>query len=75
MSKTTPNRLQTDWESVQRFVKTEWPLLTDFDLKEIDGEYDRLVLKIKELYHGPAWITQEAGIKDKLQNFLNSLSS
>lgn len=71
--KTTPNRLQTHWELVKEFVQKEWPRITDFDLQEIDGEYDRIVLKIKELYNGPAWITQEAGIKDRLQKFVNGL--
>ncbi|MDO8462157.1 MAG: hypothetical protein Q7S98_04785 [Deltaproteobacteria bacterium] len=71
--KTTPNRLQTHWELVKEFLQKEWPRITDFDLQEIDGEYDRIVLKIKELYDGPIWITQEAGIKDRLQKFLNGL--
>ncbi|MDO8644357.1 MAG: hypothetical protein Q7S00_05265 [bacterium] len=73
MIQTTPNRLQTHWNKVQKFIKTEWPRLTDYDFEQIDGEYDRLILTIKKLYGGPAWITQEAGIKTKLQKFLNSL--
>lgn len=69
----TPNRLQTHWPLVQQFIQKQWPRINRFDLEQIDGEYDRLILKIKELYGGPAWITQEAGIKTRLQKFLNQL--
>ncbi|MBI2982272.1 MAG: hypothetical protein HYY44_08305, partial [Deltaproteobacteria bacterium] len=50
--------------------KQEWPSLTEVDLEEIDGEYDRLIHKIKEIYRGPDEITQEAAIKGKIKNFL-----
>lgn len=47
--------------------------MMDVDIEEIDGEYDRLIRKIKDLYEGPEEITQEAAIKGKIQRFLNDL--
>ena len=68
-----PNRMQLHWGSVRGFLQREWPELTDQDLEEIDGEYDRLLQKIREIYGGPDEITQEAALKDKLQRYLNRL--
>jgi uncharacterized protein YjbJ (UPF0337 family) len=68
-----PNRMQRHWENVRRFLKKEWPKLTDVDLEEIDGEYDRLIRKVKELYGGGEEIMQEAAIKGKIQRYLNEL--
>lgn len=65
--------MQSHWDETKPFLKREWPRLTDWDLEEIDGEYDRLIHKIKEVYGGPEEITQEAAIKSKLQRFLKSL--
>ncbi len=45
----------------------------EVDLEEIDGEYDRLIHKVGELYGGGAEIQTEAGIKGKIQRFLNEL--
>ena len=73
MSATMPNRMQRHWDEVRSFLKREWPRLTDFDLNEIDGEYDRLVKKVRELFGGPVEITQESFIRDKVQRFLNNL--
>lgn len=69
----TPNRMQRHWETMVPFLKREWPLLTEVDIEEIDGEYDRLIHKIKELYDGSQEIMQEAGIKGKLQRYLNQI--
>ncbi|MBI2067201.1 MAG: hypothetical protein HYW02_00205 [Deltaproteobacteria bacterium] len=63
--------MQEHWEEVRAFLKREWIHLTEVDLDEIDGEYDRLIRKIKEIYKGADEITQEAAIKSKLQRFLN----
>ena len=68
-----PNRMQRHWGPVKFLLQREWPLLTDVDLEEIDGEYDRLIHKIRELYGGPTEITQEAAIKGKIQGYLNDL--
>jgi len=70
---TTPNRMQRHWDLVQGFLRREWPRLTDVDLEEIDGEYDRLIHKVKELYGGGDEIQIEAGIKGKIQSYLNDL--
>jgi hypothetical protein len=70
---TTPNRLQSHWGEVQLFLKSTWPRLTDVDLEETEGRYDRLIHKIKLLYGGGQEIQIEAGIKTKLQKYLNSL--
>ncbi len=67
----TDNRIQTHWNEVKSFLKREYPRLTEIDLEDIDGEYDRLIHKVKELYGGNVEIMQEARIKGKLQHFLN----
>lgn len=69
----TKNRMEKYWEAVVPFLKREWPKLTDVDVEEIDGEYDRLIHKIRELYDGSEEIMQEAKIKGKIQIFLNDL--
>lgn len=63
--------MQEHWEEVKKFLKQEWPKLTDVDLEEIDGEYDRLITKIKEIYGGPEEITQEAAIKGKIKRIID----
>ncbi len=69
----TPNRMQKHWDAVKPYLKREWPRLTDVDLEQIDGEYDRLIGKVHELYRTGDEIQIEAGIKGKLQRFLNGL--
>ena len=71
----TPNRMQQHWNAVQAYLKRTWPRLTDVDLEEIDGEYDRLIGKVRELYRTGDEIQIEAGIKGKIQRFLNELES
>lgn len=71
----TPNRMQEHWDAVKPYLKREWPRLTDVDLEQIDGEYDRLIRKVRELYRTGAEIQIEAGIKGKLQRYLNELES
>ena len=73
MRSTTPNRMQRHWDAVKPFLQKEWPKLMEVDLEEIDGEYDRLIHKVGELYGGGAEIQTEAGIKGKIQRFLNDL--
>lgn len=68
---TTPNRLEEHWEEAKLFLRQEWPRLSEVDLEEIQGQYDRLIGKIRELYGGNAEIMQEAAIKGKLQRFFN----
>ncbi len=71
----TPNRMQRYWEVIVPFLKREWPRLTDVDIEEIDGEYDRLIHKIWELYDGPQEIMQEAVIKGTIQRYLNDVET
>lgn len=73
MPRTMPNRMQVHWDEAKRFLKREWPRLTEVDLDVVEGEYDRLIRKIKEIYRGPDEITLEATVKGKLQRFLNRL--
>lgn len=70
---TMPNRMQLHWEDAKRFLRREWPRLAEVDLEEIDGEYDRLIHKVKELYGGGDEIQQEAAIKGKIQRLLNEI--
>ncbi len=73
MNRTTPNRMQEHWETVRPFLQREWPRLTEADLDEVAGQYDRLIHKIKRLYHGGEEIMLEAAIKSKLQRFFNQV--
>ena len=73
MFTTTPNRIQKHWDLVKTYLRREWPRLSDVDLEEIDGEYDRLIHKLRELYRSGDEIQIEAGIKGKLQRYLNQL--
>ncbi len=75
MPGTTANRLQTHWGEIQPFLKQEWPRLTQVDLDEINGHYDRLIQKIHELHGGGQNIQIEGGIKTKIQNYINALES
>ncbi len=68
-----PNRMQVHWEQVKDFLKREWPDLVEADLVEIDGEYDRLINKLREIYRLGDEIQIEAAIKGKIQRFLNKL--
>jgi uncharacterized protein YjbJ (UPF0337 family) len=38
------------WEQIRGKIKKNWGKLTDDDLKQIDGDKDRLVGKLKEKY-------------------------
>ena len=73
MPPTTPNRMQRHWEAVKSLLKKDWPKLTEVDLEEVDGEYDRLIHKVRELYGGGEEIQIEAAIKGKIQRFLNEI--
>ena len=63
--------MQEYWEKARPFLKREWPLLTEVDLDEIGGQYDRLITKLYEIYRGRVEIMKEAAVKGKLQKFLN----
>ncbi len=75
MAAAIPNRMQRHWSETRNFLQREWPRLTDVDLDEIDGEYDRLIHRIRQLYRAGDEIQIEGGIKTKIQRFLNGLDN
>jgi len=42
--------IQGNWEEVKKKIKNQWGKLTDKDIDSINGSYDGLVGKVKELY-------------------------
>ncbi|OGQ57062.1 MAG: hypothetical protein A3I75_04790 [Deltaproteobacteria bacterium RIFCSPLOWO2_02_FULL_50_16] len=70
---TTPNFMEKNWPRTRDFLKREWPKLTDADLQWINGRFDRLVDRVREIYGGPASIIQEASIRNKLSLFFCSI--
>lgn len=68
---TTPNRLETHWNEVKKFIKNEWPDLSDTALQRINGNYDLFLKYLKEAYDN--FPLEEAKARDKLQRFLNKL--
>lgn len=67
----TPNRLQTYWDQVKPFIKSQWPLISDTALNQINGNYDRFLKYLKEAYNN--FPLEEARVRDKLQRFFNQL--
>lgn len=65
--------MQRHWPAMVAFLQKEWPLLTSVDFEDIDGEYDRLIHKIRRIYGGGAEIQMEGEIKTKIQDHLNAL--
>lgn len=59
--------LETNWEELQGEVKKQWAKLTDDDITEINGSYDKLVAKLKSAYR-----TTESQIKENVTEFLES---
>jgi len=67
----TPNRLQVHWPEVKKFIKKEWPLLSDTAISRMNGDFDKFLKYLKESYDN--FPLQEAVARDKLQRFLNGL--
>ncbi len=67
----TSNRLQTHWSEVKKYIKKEWPLLSDTAVGRIHGNYDVFLKYLKESYGN--FPLEEAKARDKLQRFLNNL--
>ena len=42
--------LKGQWKQLQGDVKKQWGKLTDSDVTQLEGEYDKLVGKIQERY-------------------------
>jgi uncharacterized protein YjbJ (UPF0337 family) len=69
----TPNLMEESWPVVKEFIQQEWSQLTETDLQWVNGRFDRLVSKIREVYGGAVDITQEAAIREKLNRFFRSI--
>lgn len=44
------NELKGNWSQLKGEVKKRWGRLTDDDLMQVEGDYDKLVGKIQERY-------------------------
>ena len=59
--------LKGQWKQFSGEVKSRWGKLTDNHLKEISGNYDKLVGRIQEAYG-----YQREQAQQEVDNFLNS---
>ncbi|MFO8049741.1 MAG: CsbD family protein [Desulfosudaceae bacterium] len=46
----TENQLKGDWKETRGKAKERWGKLTEEDLEEINGQRDKLALRIEKLY-------------------------
>lgn len=67
----TPNRMQIHWEASRSFIKKEWPRFSDTTIKNINGDFDRFLKYLQEIYDN--FPLEEARAREKLQGFFNSL--
>ena len=58
--------LEGKWKEMRGQVKENWADLTEDDLKEVEGNFDKLVGKIQEKYGK----TKEQ-VKEEIDDFLN----
>jgi len=65
----TPNRLQEHWEEAQKFIKREWPKFSETTLKNINGDFDKFLFYLKDIYND--FPKAEAIARTKIQKFLN----
>lgn len=70
---TTPNRMQDHWESVKKFIRNEWPLLSETAVANINGDFDKFLEYLEEYYDNHPF--EEARARNKLQRFINSLEA
>ena len=68
----TPNRLESHWEEIKPLILEEWAELTDSDLEGTGKQFDKLVALIRERCGGRVDIIQEAGIRTRLNQILDS---
>lgn len=57
------DQLQGNWKQLKGDVKKQWGKLTDDDLAQVEGHYDKLVGRIQERY-GVAREEAERQIRD-----------
>jgi len=67
----TDNRMQAYWTETCAFIKENWPKFTDIELNQIDANYDRFLVYLKEMYNN--FPKNEAIAREKLQKFYNTL--
>ena len=58
--------LKGQWKQLEGAVKTKWGKLTDNDLTQISGQYDKVVGKLQERYG-----YQRERAEKELDDFLN----
>ena len=44
------DHVKADWQRAKAKIKAKWVKLSDSDLAWIDGDWDRLIHKLRELY-------------------------
>ena len=69
----TPNRLQSNWHLIQPLLLKQWSRLTPADLKFVDGEFDRLVVVVKQRYDDPVTTMKEADIRFAVLEMLSKI--
>lgn len=67
----TDNRLQDNWIEAKKFIKKEWPRLSDTAISRMNGNFDVFLKYLKETYNN--FPLEEAKARDKIQSFLNSI--
>jgi hypothetical protein len=67
----TPNRMQTHWDKLKNYIAGEWPKFSKASLNDINGDYDKFLFYLKDLYGNFPF--EEAKARGKIQSFLNSL--
>lgn len=69
----THNRLQAHWNEARGFIHQNWPKFTKSELDHINGDYDRFLAILKDLYGG--FPMTEAIARSKLQRLFNQIES
>lgn len=64
--------MQQHWDRTRDFIKAEWPKISEAALRKINGDYDLFLKYLKESYGN--FPLEEANARNKIQNFLNTLS-
>ena len=65
-----PNVLEGKWKQLRGQVRKTWGKITDDDLDQIQGSYDRLIGMLQVKY---GYTQQQAG--DEINNFLNKVEA
>ncbi len=65
-----PNVLEGKWKQLRGQVRKTWGKITDDDLDQIQGSYDRLIGMLQVKY---GYTRQQAS--DEINNFLNKIET